>query len=92
MLYECDEIRQHILNCRVKEHTRGWRLIKGRDSAKIDLAIALAMACQAAQDKLLLKTQAGFIGSADDDIDDLDFNRTIAGVPMWQGVSEYGWE
>lgn len=55
-LYENQELRQHLLNAQVKEHIRGWRLVKRRQSKKIDLGIALAMAVQAAQDCFLLIT------------------------------------
>lgn len=73
MLYESHEVRQHLLNARVKEHTRGWRIVKSSQAKKIDLTIALAMACQAAQENFLLRTPAGitFI-SLDDDYDDDD--------------------
>lgn len=54
MLYENAELRQHLLSAKVKEHTRGWRLVKGRQTKKIDLAIALAMACQAATEIFML--------------------------------------
>lgn len=75
MLYENQELRQHLLNAKVKEHTRGWRLVKGRQSKKIDLAIALAMACQAAQDCFLSRGPAGII-ILDDDEDE-------SGVEDW---------
>ncbi|MGB2864857.1 MAG: terminase TerL endonuclease subunit [Sedimentisphaerales bacterium] len=56
LLYPDKTIRQHLLNARVKETQRGWRLVKGRKSKKIDLDIALAMAVLGAQQKLLLKS------------------------------------
>jgi len=55
LLYPDQVIRQHLLNARVKETQRGWRLVKGRKSRKIDLSIALSMAVLGAQQKLLLK-------------------------------------
>jgi hypothetical protein len=55
MLYEDQQIRQHLLNAEAKESARGWRLVKKRASRKIDLAVALAIACKAAQDMLLLR-------------------------------------
>jgi phage terminase large subunit-like protein len=67
MLYESPELRQHLLNAKVKEHTRGWRIVKSSEAQKIDLTIALAMACQAAQDNFLLRTQAGLIIIEDED-------------------------
>lgn len=56
MLYQNQELRQHLLNAEAKETPRGWRLIKKKASRKIDLAVALAMACQAAQEKFLLRS------------------------------------
>ena len=49
-------LRQHLLNAQAKESPRGWRLVKKRQSRKIDLAIALAIACQAAQANFLLRS------------------------------------
>ncbi len=57
LLYPDRTVRQHLLNARVKETQRGWRLIKGRQSKKIDLDIALAMAVLGAQRKFLLGSQ-----------------------------------
>lgn len=74
MLYENQELRQHLLNAKVKEHARGWRLIKGRQSKKIDLAIALAMACQSAAESFLLKGGAGIYIEDDDDEDEPNAN------------------
>lgn len=75
MLYESKELRQHILNARVKEHERGWRLVKGRQSRKIDLCIALAMAVQAATDNFLLRcpVTCTMVPDPDDDDEDDDF-------------------
>jgi len=53
IMYPDDEIRRHLLSAAVKESSRGWRLVKQKQSKKIDLAVALAMACQAAIDILL---------------------------------------
>lgn len=68
MLYADKELRQHLLNAEAKETPRGWRLVKRKASKKIDLAIALAMACQAAQETFLLKSTAKgkvYIGGGD---------------------------
>lgn len=46
--YPSKELRQHLLNCAVKEHPEGWRIVKQRQDRKIDLGIALALACMAA--------------------------------------------
>ena len=46
-LYPDDDVRQHLLNARIKEHIQGWRLVKSTGRRKIDLAIALGMACVA---------------------------------------------
>ena len=50
LLYESDEVRQHILNAHTKEHPQGWRLVKQTVKRKIDLAVALAMAVQECAD------------------------------------------
>lgn len=87
-LYESAELRQHLLNAQAKETQRGWRLIKRRQAGKIDLAVALAMACQAAQDTFLLRTAAGFCFDPDPDDDDDDVEG------CWQEIGtleEWGW-
>lgn len=69
MLYRNQELRQHLLNAEARDTPRGWRLVKRKQSKKIDLAISLAMACQAAQEKFLLKsTSKGrvFVGGNED--------------------------
>jgi len=43
--YQDREIRDHILKAIAKESTRGFRLIKSKQSERIDLAISLAMSC-----------------------------------------------
>ena len=43
--YAADDLRQHVLNAAAKETERGSRIIKRTKGAKIDGAIALAMAC-----------------------------------------------
>ena len=57
MLYDDPELKEHILNAKAKETQRGWRLVKARQSQKIDLAISLAMACKSAQTELLLRKE-----------------------------------
>jgi phage terminase large subunit-like protein len=49
-LYPSRELKKHLLNAKAKETDRGFRLVKSKKSKKIDLAVALAMACQAAVD------------------------------------------
>lgn len=46
LLYPHGEMRKHAEKTLVKETQRGFRLIKGKASQRIDLIIALAMACQ----------------------------------------------
>ncbi len=46
--YESEEIRLSLINCRVIYSGRGWRIVKKSGTKKIDLAIALAMACYGA--------------------------------------------
>ena len=38
-------MRRHIKSTRAKEHDRGFRIVKGSKSSKIDITVALAMAC-----------------------------------------------
>lgn len=76
MLYEDRELRQHILNAQARETPRGWRLVKKRASRKIDLAVSLAIACQAAQDNFLLRsTSPGkvFVGGNKPFSNDIDY-------------------
>ncbi len=44
VVYEDREIRDHILKSIAKESSRGFRLIKSKQSERIDLSISLAMA------------------------------------------------
>ena len=46
--YEADDLRQHVLNSVVVESPRGWRLAKEKASRKIDAAVALSFAVDAA--------------------------------------------
>lgn len=80
MIYPDKELRQHLLNAEAKETPRGWRLVKRKQSRKIDIAVSLAMACQAAQEKFLLRsTKPGkvYIPSLDAaDSVDIDYGVT----------------
>jgi phage terminase large subunit-like protein len=46
LLYPHGEMRKHAEKTLAKETQRGFRLVKGKASQRIDLIIALAMACQ----------------------------------------------
>ena len=59
-LYDDSELRQHLLNAAVKESSRGWRIVKSNQARKIDLTIALAMACKVATE-ILLHPEPAFI-------------------------------
>jgi len=93
MFYEDKDVRQHLLNAKVKETPRGWRIVKSTQSAKIDMCIALAMACQAAQDNMLLRVQAGMIivGGGDDDFEDDDEDWQPCGVISFPESGMPGW-
>jgi len=53
-LYPSEQVRTHLLNAGTKESESGVRIVKGATRAhKIDLAIALALACQGASEYLL---------------------------------------
>lgn len=43
-LYKDDDMRTHAQNARAQETPRGFRIVKGKSTKKIDLMIALAMA------------------------------------------------
>jgi len=43
--YESSELKEHVTNAVGKESPRGVQMIKSKASKKIDLAIALSMAC-----------------------------------------------
>jgi len=43
--FKSQELRRHVKACKSKEMDRGYRIIKGKHSEKIDIAIAGAMAC-----------------------------------------------
>ena len=48
VLYPSDELRQQALSTVAIENPRGWRIAKEKASKKIDVIVALAMACCAA--------------------------------------------
>ena len=45
VFYEDEELRHHILNSKIKESPRGLKITKTTRSRRIDLTVALAMAC-----------------------------------------------
>ncbi len=45
LLYEDDEIRKNLLNSKVKESPQGLKITKSTQSRRIDLTVAMAMAC-----------------------------------------------
>ncbi|MBA7653224.1 hypothetical protein ES703_61068 [subsurface metagenome] len=45
LAYQDKEVRDHILKSIAKESARGFRLVKSKQSDRIDLAISLAMSC-----------------------------------------------
>lgn len=81
LLYEDQEIRLHLLNAQAKECQRGWRIVKKRQGKKIDLTIALALACQAATKSFLTSSQRkGRVyipGQDSDDDDDFSLERFL---------------
>jgi len=56
-LYPNTVLRQHLLSASTKEHSQGLRLVKTNRSKKIDFAIALAMAVEAAMQHFLTGSQ-----------------------------------
>ena len=85
ILYPDKEVRSHLLNAQIKEHERGWRIVKYKQSKKIDLAIAMAEAAIAAQDCLLLKTTVELVvlGPDDEDEDEDDHLFTTISEGSW---------
>ena len=69
LVYKDSEIRDNVLKCIAKETPRGFRLIKSKQSDRIDFAIALAMCAVKAVD---LDTGRPRIRSLDNGIDDSD--------------------
>ena len=47
VVYPDEELRRHISHAVATESSRGWRLSKTKRGHKIDLAVALGMACWA---------------------------------------------
>jgi len=45
VLYKDKQLRSHIETATVKQTDQGWRIVKKKSSSKIDLCIALGMAC-----------------------------------------------
>lgn len=72
ILYPDADIRKHLLNAQIKEHEQGWRIIKYKQSKKIDLAIAAAMAAKASQNCFLLRAEVTCTMVPDPDDDDED--------------------
>jgi len=78
--YESETVRQSLINCKVTYSNRGWRIVKKSGTKKIDLAIALAMACYRAN---IASTDSGIriraIGGSEEE-----------GSEGWQAVEGFG--
>lgn len=57
--YPSPEVRRHIKACQAKEMERGYRIVKGNKSNKIDIAIAGAMACLGAVKSFVQEQEEG---------------------------------
>lgn len=67
-LYPNTTFRQHLLSASTKEHSQGLRLVKTQRVKKIDAAIALAMAVEAAMKHFLLGSKRkGHVYTPDED-------------------------
>ncbi len=80
-VYKDREVRDHVLKSIAQESSRGFRLVKSKQSERIDLAIALAMASVKAVD---LDTGRPRIRSLDSPDDEGDNDRNwvdIGGSP-----------
>jgi len=78
LLYKNDDMRQHAQNARAQETPRGFRIVKGKSTKKIDLMIALAMAALGA---IKNNTDGGGIFTLDWDVrPDTEGDRPFANV------------
>jgi len=83
-----DDLREHVLNAVGTETPSGVRMLKGKSSKNIDVAISLAMACVAAVQVPALHTKSlvlcGERRTASGPFGDFDIgrNRRI-GEPLW---------
>jgi len=84
VLYPHDDLRQHLLNAKTKQHPQGWRLTKARSGDLIDLAAAMSFAALEAQQLYLLKTEPSITWidiDEDSDDDDGPWEEWTGGVP-----------
>lgn len=85
VLYEDKEMRAHAMKCVAQETPRGWRIVKKQGSHKIDIIIALGMACFAAID-MTGKREWIRISQTDEEIEELE-QAALKEDADWQEVS-----
>jgi len=73
--YPSPEVRRHIKACKAKEMERGYRIVKGKQSSKIDIAVAGAMASLGAVNTEGEQTLEEFEKDIDEMTDTLKRNR-----------------
>jgi len=71
--YPSQDMREHILNAEIKESSQGFRIVKGAQKNKVDLAIATAMASYACVNSKPRKQASVYCGDSDGD-DDFDLD------------------
>ncbi|MBA7581984.1 hypothetical protein ES695_01010 [Candidatus Atribacteria bacterium 1244-E10-H5-B2] len=83
IVYRDRELRDHVLKSIAKETPRGFRLIKSKQSERIDLAIALAMASVKAVDLDTGRPRIRWLDNGLEDDDEEDSRD-------WQAVEGFG--
>jgi phage terminase large subunit-like protein len=75
LLYPDEEMRKHAQKAIATETPRGWRIVKKQGSHKIDLIIALAIACQGAVNmntarREWIRTDASYLPDEEEDYEE----------------------
>jgi phage terminase large subunit-like protein len=86
VLYEDAEMRAHALKCVAQETPRGWRIVKKSMNHKIDIIIALAIACFAAVDMSTSKREWIRIDTPDEVLDKEE-QENYEDDDLWEPVS-----
>ena len=71
--YPNQELKEHIMSAEIKDSEKGFRIVKGSQKNKVDLAIALGMASYACVNSKPRKQASVYTGS-DDDYDGFDLD------------------
>ncbi|MBA7513339.1 hypothetical protein ES705_05354 [subsurface metagenome] len=71
--YPNQELKEHIMSAEIKESSAGFRIVKGSQKNKVDLAVALGMASYSCVNSKPRKQASVYTGS-DDDYDGMDLD------------------